>query len=99
VALYDHLLALDPSPVVALNRAIAVAEVEGPETGLALVDALDGLDRYHAFHVARGELLVRAGDVEQACEVLLRAASLAPTDATRQHLRHRAEQLARQQLG
>jgi RNA polymerase sigma-70 factor (ECF subfamily) len=99
VALYDHLLALDPSPVVALNRAIAVAEVEGPQAGLALVDALDGLDRYHAFHVARGELLVRTGDVEQAREVLLRAAALAPTDATRQHLRHHAEQLARQQLG
>jgi RNA polymerase sigma-70 factor (ECF subfamily) len=99
VALYDHLLALDPSPVVALNRAIAVAEVEGPEAGLALVEALDGLDRYHAFHVARGELLVRTGDVEQAREVLLRTAALAPTDATRLHLRHRAEQLARQQLG
>ncbi len=97
VALYDHLLALDPSPVVALNRAIAVAEVEGPDAGLALVDALDGLDRYHAFHVARGELLVRTGDVEQAREVLLRAAALAPTDATRQHLRHRAEQLAPRQ--
>jgi RNA polymerase sigma-70 factor (ECF subfamily) len=95
VALYDHLLALDPSPVVALNRAIAVAEVEGPEAGLALVDALDGLDRYHAFHVARGELLARTGDVEQACEVLLHAAALAPTDATRQHLRRRADQLAR----
>jgi RNA polymerase sigma-70 factor, ECF subfamily len=99
VALYDHLLALDPSPVVALNRAIAVAEVDGPQAGLALIDALDGLDRYHPFHAARGELLVRTGDVDQAHEVLLRAAALAPTDATRQHLRHRAEQLARRQLG
>jgi RNA polymerase sigma-70 factor (ECF subfamily) len=98
VALYDHLLALDPSPVVALNRAIAVAEVEGPAAGLALVDALDALDRYHAFHVARGELLIRTGDVQQAREVLLHAAALAPTDATRRHLRHRAEQIARQQL-
>lgn len=99
VALYDHLLALDPSPVVALNHAIAVAEVDGPQSGLALIDVLDGLDRYHAFHVARGELLVRTGDVEQAREVLLRAAALAPTDATRRHLRHRAEQLALQQPG
>jgi RNA polymerase sigma-70 factor (ECF subfamily) len=99
VALYDHLLALDPSPVVVLNRAIAVAEVEGPDAGLALVDALVGLDRYHAFHVARGELLVRTGDVEHGREVLLRAAALAPTAATRRHLRHRAEQLTGPQLG
>jgi RNA polymerase sigma-70 factor (ECF subfamily) len=99
VALYDHLLALDPGPVVVLNRAIAVAEVEGPDAGLALVDALVGLDRYHAFHVARGELLVRTGDVEQGREVLLRAAALAPTAATRRHLRHRAEQLMGPQPG
>jgi predicted RNA polymerase sigma factor len=48
--------------------------------------------------VARGELLIRTGDVQQAREVLLHAAALAPTDATRRHLRHRAEQIARQQL-
>jgi RNA polymerase sigma-70 factor (ECF subfamily) len=94
VALYDHLFTLDPSPVVALNRAIAVAEVEGPGAGLALIGALDGLDHYHAYHVARGELLARTGDTEQARAVLLQAAGLAPTDATRRHLRHRAEQLA-----
>jgi RNA polymerase sigma-70 factor, ECF subfamily len=94
VALYDHLLALDPSPVVALNRAIAVAETEGPDAGLRLIDALDGLERYHAFHVARGELLACTGDVEQARATLLRAAALAPTATTRQHLRHRAEQVA-----
>jgi RNA polymerase sigma-70 factor (ECF subfamily) len=95
-ALYDHLFALDPSPVVALNRAIAVAEVDGPEAGLALLDELDGLDRYHAFHVARGELLVRTGDVQQGREALLRAATLAPTEPTRRHLRERTEQLAPQ---
>ncbi len=98
VALYDDLLALDPSPVVALNRAIAVAEVDGPEAGLALLAALDGLDRYHALHVARGELLARTGAVEQAREVLLHAAALAPAHATRRHLRHRADQLARRPL-
>jgi RNA polymerase sigma-70 factor (ECF subfamily) len=69
--------------------------VAGPEAGLEIVDALDGLDRYHPFHVARGELLVRTGDIEQAREVLLRAAALAPTDATRQHLSQRAERLFR----
>ncbi|HSJ44392.1 MAG TPA: hypothetical protein VK923_06910 [Euzebyales bacterium] len=97
MALYDHLYALDPSPVVALNRA-AVAEVDGPRVGLALVDALDRLDRYHAFQAARGELLARCGDVEQAREILLRAAALAPTGASREHLRHRADHVARHQL-
>jgi RNA polymerase sigma-70 factor (ECF subfamily) len=58
VQLYDHLLAIAPSPVVALNRAVAVAERDGPEAGLVLVDALD-LDEYHLFHAARADLLAR----------------------------------------
>ncbi|MFE2963619.1 RNA polymerase sigma factor [Streptomyces sp. NPDC059340] len=58
--LYDQLAALAPSPVVALNRAVAVAEVEGPEQALALVEALD-LDGYHAFHAVRADLLRRLG--------------------------------------
>src|SRR5215211_4497125 len=58
VALYDQLLALAPSPVVALNRAVAVAEVERPEAALALVDGLD-LDGYHLFHAIRADLLRR----------------------------------------
>ncbi len=58
--LYDHLLSIDPSPVVALNRAVAVAEVEGPAAALALVDRLD-LDRYHVFHAIRADLLRRLG--------------------------------------
>lgn len=56
--LYDQLLSLAPSPVVALNRAVAVAEVEGPETALDLVDALD-LGQYHLFHAIRADLLRR----------------------------------------
>ncbi len=60
LALYDQLLALTPSPVVALNRAVAVAEVEGPEAALALVDGLD-LDGYHLFHAIRADLLRRLG--------------------------------------
>jgi RNA polymerase sigma-70 factor, ECF subfamily len=60
LALYDQLLALAPSPVVALNRAVAVAEVEGPEAALALVDGLD-LDGYHLFHAIRADLLRRLG--------------------------------------
>jgi RNA polymerase sigma-70 factor, ECF subfamily len=66
--LYDQLLAVAPSPVVALNRAVAVAEVEGPDAALALVDDLD-LDRYHLFHAIRAELLRRLGrtaDADQA---------------------------------
>jgi RNA polymerase sigma-70 factor (ECF subfamily) len=60
VQLYDHLLALTPTPIVALNRAIALAEVEGPGPALALVDAL-ALDEYHPYHVARADLLHRLG--------------------------------------
>ncbi|WP_245171283.1 DUF6596 domain-containing protein [Streptomyces decoyicus] len=56
--LYDQLLSFDPSPVVALNRAVAVAEVRGPEEALALVDSLT-LDRFHVFHAVRAELLRR----------------------------------------
>jgi RNA polymerase sigma-70 factor, ECF subfamily len=66
LALYDQLLALAPGPVVALNRAVAVAEVEGPAAALALVDPL-GLDSYHLFHAIRADLLRRLGrDAEAA---------------------------------
>jgi len=58
--LYDHLLAVAPGPVVALNRAVAVAEVQGPGAALALVDGLD-LDGYHLFHAVRADLLRRLG--------------------------------------
>jgi RNA polymerase sigma-70 factor (ECF subfamily) len=64
VQLYDQLLAHEPSPIVALNRAVAVAEVNGPGTALAVVDSLD-LDTYHLFHAIRADLLRRLGrDVE-----------------------------------
>lgn len=82
VALYDQLLALSPTPVVALNRAVAIAEVSGPEAGLALVDQLD-LGEYYAFHAVRADLLRRAGRSDEAKLAYERAASLAPTDAER----------------
>ena len=64
--LYNQLLALAPSPIVALNRAVAVAEVEGPDAALTLVDGLD-LDGYHLFHAIRADLLRRLGrDAEAA---------------------------------
>ena len=65
VALYDHLLALDPGPVVVLNRAIAVAETEGPEAGLHIVDQL-GLDDFRYLHSTRAELLRRLGRTDEA---------------------------------
>jgi RNA polymerase sigma-70 factor, ECF subfamily len=65
VALYDHLLALTPSPVVALHRAVAVAEVDGPAAGLALTDGLD-LDAYHPYHAVRADLLRRLGRRDEA---------------------------------
>ncbi|NGY60051.1 RNA polymerase sigma factor [Lentzea sp. NEAU-D13] len=71
VALYDQLLAVTPSPVVALHRAVAVAETDGPEKALREVDALD-LDRYHLFHAVRAELLTRLGqDPTAALEAAL----------------------------
>jgi RNA polymerase sigma-70 factor, ECF subfamily len=67
VQLYDQLLAMAPSPVVALNRAVAVAEVDGPQRALALVEALD-LDGYHPFHVTRADLLRRLGRATEALD-------------------------------
>jgi RNA polymerase sigma-70 factor (ECF subfamily) len=65
VALYDQLTRLDPSPIVALNRAVAVAELDGPEVALALVDTLP-LSGYHAWHVTRADLLRRLGRTAEA---------------------------------
>jgi RNA polymerase sigma-70 factor (ECF subfamily) len=75
--LYNQLVALTPSPVVALNRAVAVAEVEGPDAALALVDALD-LDGYHLFHAIRADLLMRLGRNDEAA--LAYEAALARTE-------------------
>jgi RNA polymerase sigma-70 factor, ECF subfamily len=67
VALHDQLLALAPSPVVALNRAVALAETEGPAAALAIVDALaERLDRYHLLHAVRADLLRRLGREDEA---------------------------------
>jgi RNA polymerase sigma-70 factor, ECF subfamily len=84
--LYDQLLALAPTPVVALNRAIAVGEVEGPAAALELVDELD-LEGYYPFHATRADLLRRLGRPGEAATEYERAAALAPTDAERDFLR------------
>jgi RNA polymerase sigma-70 factor (ECF subfamily) len=86
VALYDQLLALAPTQVVALNRAIAIGEVQGPAAALALVDELD-LDNYHPFHATRADLLRRLGRDSEAATAYDRAAALAPTDSERAFLR------------
>jgi len=86
VALYDQLRAVAPTPVVALNRAIAIGEVQGPAAALALVDELD-LDNYHPFHATRADLLRRLGRTTEAAAAYERAAAMAPTDAERDFLR------------
>jgi RNA polymerase sigma-70 factor, ECF subfamily len=86
IALYDHLLVIAPTPVVALNRAIAIGEVQGPAAALALVDDLD-LDNYYAFHATRADLLSRLGRHDEAAAAYERAASMALTDAERAFLR------------
>ncbi|WP_374118831.1 RNA polymerase sigma factor [Allokutzneria sp. A3M-2-11 16] len=88
VLLYDQLLAVTPSPVVALNRAVAVAEVEGPAAGLELVDALD-LDRYHLFHAVRADLLHRLGRDAEAVRAYDTAIELAEHVADRDLLRRK----------
>jgi RNA polymerase sigma-70 factor, ECF subfamily len=87
VALYDQLLAVAPTPVVALNRAIAIGEIHGPAAALALVDELD-LDNYHPFHATRADLLRRLGRHGEATAAYERAAAMAPTGAERDFLSH-----------
>jgi RNA polymerase sigma-70 factor (ECF subfamily) len=86
VALYDQLLAVAPTPVVALNRAIAIGEVQGPAAALALVDELE-LDNYHPFHATRADLLRRLGRDREAGAAYERAADMAPTETERDFLR------------
>ena len=92
VQLYDQLLAFDPSPVVALNRAVAVAEVDGPGTALALVDALD-LGAYHLFHAIRADLLRRLGRDAEAGAAYEAAIELTDNAAERAFLRRRRQAL------
>jgi RNA polymerase sigma-70 factor (ECF subfamily) len=90
VALYGQLMAVRPSPVVALNRAVAVGMADGPLAGLAELDRIDGLAGYHLLPAARGELLLLAGDGDAAVE-FQRALDLAAHPAERRHLQRRWE--------
>ena len=94
VALYDQLTRLDPSPVVALNRAVAVAELDGPEVALAEIDHLEGaLAGYHAFHATRADLLRRLGRGRDARAAYDRAIELAGNTAEMAYLTGRRDQL------
>ena len=84
--LYNLLLSLAPTPVVALNRAVAVAEVEGPDAALALVDRLD-LGRYHLFHAVRADLLRRLGRPAEAAYAYEAAIARTENEAERAFLR------------
>ena len=94
VALYDQLARLDPSPIVALNRAIAVAELDGPDAALPAIDRLgDALRGYHAFHATRAELLRRLGRRDESREAYDRAIALAGNSAEVAYLAHRRDEL------
>lgn len=88
VQLYDQLMALAPTPVVALHRAVAVAEVEGPSAGLALIEGLP-LQQYHVFHAVRGDFLRRLGRPTEAAAAYAHAAALSPNEAERRFLTSR----------
>jgi RNA polymerase sigma-70 factor (ECF subfamily) len=94
VALYDQLGRLDPSPIVALNRAVAVAELDGPEVALAIIDRLEAaLGGYHAYHATRADLLRRLGRSQQSRQAYDIAIELAGNTAETAYLTRRRDQL------
>jgi RNA polymerase sigma-70 factor (ECF subfamily) len=93
--LYGQLRRIQPSPVIELNRAIAVAMDEGPEAGLELIDAIEGLDRYAPFHVSRADLLARAGRDADAVEAYRRGLELSTNPTQRAFLERRISELSR----
>jgi RNA polymerase sigma-70 factor (ECF subfamily) len=93
-ALYDQLLAIAPSPVVALNRAVAVAELEGAEHGLELLETLD-LPQYHLFHAVRADLLRRLGRDADAAAAYQAAIERCENAKEREFLERRYRELAR----
>ena len=94
IALYDQLVRLDPSPIIALNRAIAVAELAGPQAALADVDRLeDRLAGYHAYHATRADLLRRLGCSQRARAAYDKAIELTANTAEIAYLSRRRAQL------
>jgi len=96
VGLYDELWRLQPSPIVSLNRAVAVAMRDGPRRGLALIDELSAandLDNYHLLHAARADLLRRLGLGEEAAKDYRRALELATNESERRYLERRLREV------
>jgi RNA polymerase sigma-70 factor (ECF subfamily) len=94
LALYDQLVRLDTSPVITLNRAIALAELDGPEVALAAIDHLaDALARYHPFHAARADLLRRLGRSQESRTAYDKAIDLASNSAETAYLTRRRDQM------
>jgi RNA polymerase sigma-70 factor (ECF subfamily) len=96
VRLYDLLERLEPSPIVSLNRAVAVAMADGPRQALELIDALAAtgdLDGYHLLHAARADLLRRVGASEEAAKSYARALALATNDSERRFLGRRLREV------
>jgi RNA polymerase sigma-70 factor, ECF subfamily len=96
VRLYDELERLEPSPIVRLNRAVAVAMVEGSRQGLSIVDTLAAggdLDSYHLLHAARADLLRRMGSREEAAKSYVRALELVTNDRERRYLERRLREV------
>ncbi|HET7901325.1 MAG TPA: RNA polymerase sigma factor [Candidatus Nanopelagicales bacterium] len=93
LALYDQLLRIAPSDIVRLNRAVALAEVAGPSSGLAAVDALDSLQRYHLWHATRADLLGRLGRSADAASAYDAAIELTENEAERAFLLGRRDAL------
>ncbi|HET9667937.1 MAG TPA: hypothetical protein VFP09_14315, partial [Desertimonas sp.] len=91
--LYDQLLSVTPTPVVALNRAVALAEIEGPAPALVAIEGLD-LDGYAPFHVTRGELFARLGSTDTAAEEYDKAIALTANEAERRFLVERRDGIA-----
>jgi RNA polymerase sigma-70 factor (ECF subfamily) len=96
VRLYDLLERLQPSPIVSLNRAVAVAMVDSPQAGLALIDAITAtgdLDSYHLLHAARADLLRRVGSFVEAAQSYTRALALVTNDSERRFLERRLREV------
>jgi len=96
VQLYSLLERLQPSPIVSLNRAVAIAMVEGPERALTLIDELAAggqLDNYHLLHATRADMLRRAGSLKEAAEAYTRALSFVTNDSERRFLERRLREM------
>lgn len=92
-ALYDTLARMTPSPVVEVNRAVAVAMAQGPMAGLALLHRIEGVENYYPYHAARADLLRRTNQREAAADAYRRALALCSNSAERAYLRRRLDEM------